>query len=343
MTKEFNRRDFLKYLSFASAAAVLPQGDQLAVNTKQGRLLDGLDLGRVCFWRTLLYKEANVRSPVSGYLKYDDIIRLPEITMNEDAFGKPKPWYKLGDEQFLEAGWVQRVKFQRNRAEANIPEGGRLGEMTVPMSDVYLQPGSGKTLRRYYYSATFWVVEMREDGLGQPWYALRDDVNGSKYWVPAYTIRMVTPDELTPLSPELDLEEKHIELDLTNQIVRAFERNEQVFEAVVSTGLLRGSTPLGYYETSRKRPTRRMVNEPHLENHYDLPGVPWVSYFTDDGVAFHGAYWHANWGNRMSNGCINMLAEEAKWIYRWCDPRVPFDQFYYEEPRGTRVDVFGSA
>jgi len=41
----------------------------------------------------------------------------------------------------------------------------------------------------------------------------------------------------------------------------------------------------------------------------------------------------------MSNGCINMKAEDAKWIYRWTNPVVPFDQYYYTEETGTQVDV----
>ncbi len=342
MMNQYTRRDFLKFLSTASLAAALPLGTGLH-KPDEINLLAGLDLGRVCFWDILVYKEPSVRSGVSAFLKYDDIIRLSELIVADDTMGKPRGWYKLDDEQFVEAGWIQRVRFQRNTPVKKIPEGGCLGELTVPMIDVYQAPSKGKTFRRYYYSATFWVVEVCEDDLGSPWYALLDDVSGQKYWVPAYSIRMVTPDELTPLSPHLALEEKHIELDLTEQKVRAFEKGQQVFETVVSTGLYRGSTPLGNFETKRKRPTRRMVNAPELDNHYDLPGVPWVSYFTADGVAFHGAYWHANWGQRMSNGCINMLSDDAKWIYRWCDPSVPFDKLYYEEQHGTRVVVTGYA
>jgi lipoprotein-anchoring transpeptidase ErfK/SrfK len=54
---------------------------------------------------------------------------------------------------------------------------------------------------------------------------------------------------------------------------------------------------------------------------YELPGVPWVSYFEPTtGVAIHGTYWHNNFGVTMSHGCINMRSEDAKWIYRWCTP-----------------------
>jgi hypothetical protein len=53
---------------------------------------------------------------------------------------------------------------------------------------------------------------------------------------------------------------------------------------------------------------------------YELPGVPWTSFFTDSGVAFHGTYWHDNFGTPMSRGCVNMRIEDAKWLFRWVHP-----------------------
>jgi len=31
----------------------------------------------------------------------------------------------------------------------------------------------------------------------------------------------------------------------------------------------------------------------------------------------HGAYWHDNFGQRMSHGCVNLPPSEAKWLYEW--------------------------
>ena len=53
---------------------------------------------------------------------------------------------------------------------------------------------------------------------------------------------------------------------------------------------------------------------------YELPGVPWTSFFTNAGHAFHGTYWHDNFGTPMSHGCINMRTSEAKWLFRWSQP-----------------------
>ena len=54
---------------------------------------------------------------------------------------------------------------------------------------------------------------------------------------------------------------------------------------------------------------------------YSLPGVPWTCFFVPEtGVAFHGAYWHNNFGAQMSHGCVNMRPADAKWLFRWSTP-----------------------
>jgi lipoprotein-anchoring transpeptidase ErfK/SrfK len=53
---------------------------------------------------------------------------------------------------------------------------------------------------------------------------------------------------------------------------------------------------------------------------YELPGVPWTCFFHEAGYAFHGTYWHDNFGTPMSRGCINMRIEESKWLFRWVQP-----------------------
>ena len=45
-----------------------------------------------------------------------------------------------------------------------------------------------------------------------------------------------------------------------------------------------------------KTPTKHMGNGNLFAgaDDYELPGVPWTSFFTGDGQAFHGTYWHEN-------------------------------------------------
>ena len=72
---------------------------------------------------------------------------------------------------------------------------------------------------------------------------------------------------------------------------------------------------------------------------YSLPGVPWTSFFIfETGVAFHGTFWHNNFGRRMSHGCVNMETTAAKWIYRWTTPTANARD-WYRRGLGTLVII----
>jgi lipoprotein-anchoring transpeptidase ErfK/SrfK len=77
------------------------------------------------------------------------------------------------------------------------------------------------------------------------------------------------------------------------------------------------------------------------ENGYDLPGVPWVSYFSGNGAALHGTYWHNDYGTPKSAGCLNLRPEHSKWLFRWTLPEVPYVPGYItvEWPGGTKVII----
>jgi len=97
-------------------------------------------------------------------------------------------------------------------------------------------------------------------------------------------------------------------------------------------------TPRGEFDISIKTPVRHMGDGALTSDilAYELPGVPWSTFFTETGVAFHGTFWHDNYGGRMSHGCVNMRVEEALWLYRWTTPAYP------NEPGKWHVIGFGT-
>ena len=52
---------------------------------------------------------------------------------------------------------------------------------------------------------------------------------------------------------------------------------------------------------------------------YHVTEVKNVLYFHAD-YAFHGTYWHSNFGTPMSRGCINMTEKDAEWLFSWASP-----------------------
>jgi lipoprotein-anchoring transpeptidase ErfK/SrfK len=110
---------------------------------------------------------------------------------------------------------------------------------------------------------------------------------------------------------------KWIEIDLSEQKLTAFEGDTPVLGALVSTGVTQFPTPLGEYQILRKVRTQAMSGPG-----YYLPNVEFVSYF-HKGYAMHGTYWHDNFGQPMSHGCVNMRNEDAQWLYDWAPMGTP--------------------
>jgi lipoprotein-anchoring transpeptidase ErfK/SrfK len=52
-------------------------------------------------------------------------------------------------------------------------------------------------------------------------------------------------------------------------------------------------------------------------------------------------FWHNNFGEPMSRGCVNARPEDAKWVSRWTQPIVLYDpdDVTVNLPGGTKVEV----
>ena len=55
---------------------------------------------------------------------------------------------------------------------------------------------------------------------------------------------------------------------------------------------------------------------------YYLPDVPYVMYFYQS-YGLHGTYWHSNFGQPMSHGCVNLPTPEAEWFFNWAEVGTP--------------------
>ena len=126
-----------------------------------------------------------------------------------------------------------------------------------------------------------------------------------------------TPAWVTERYLPLPLDEKWIEVDLTEQMLYAYDGTELVYTAVISSGKAGTPTVEGKYRIVQKLESQLMTGPG-----YYLPGVSYVQYFYR-GFALHGAYWHDDWGAPTSHGCVNLKEEDAEWLYRWTDPQVP--------------------
>ena len=307
-------------------------------------------LGRITIAQVPVHSEPDLQSPTLGYLRRDQIVRLHAEFVS--PYGPPynPRWYRLAH-GYIHTAYVQRVEVHINKPAVAVPEKGRLAEVSVPYTRAWRRGRAGKRIPVYrlYYGSVHWVTATALGDYGEPLYELTDDLLGVSYFVYAPHLRLISDEELAPISPDVPKGEKRIEVDLAAQELIAYEYDKEVYRTKISSGIpsdkpgdngIPTRTPSGHFHIFEKWPTRHM-GEGALTSAldaYELPGVPWVSFFVKTGVAFHGTYWHDNFGRPMSHGCINMRNSDAKWLFRWSTP-INYPPHSHEGGYGTRVWV----
>ena len=105
--------------------------------------------------------------------------------------------------------------------------------------------------------------------------------------------------------------EHWIDVNLSEQMLYAYEGNTIVASFLVSTGVPAYPTVTGQYHIYIKLVSTLMAG-----TGYYLPDVPYTMYFYK-GYGLHGTYWHSNFGHPMSHGCVNMYTPDAEWLFYW--------------------------
>lgn len=340
--RSFSRRDFLKLSgsallailahSAASPHAVLAQAE---TSPKMGRIVSNL---------VDVYDSPSLDGKLLKTYWKDLVLPITQITMGSGEPAHNRIWYEMNHEGYVHSGSVQPVQINLNKVASEIPEKGVLAEVTVPYTDACWNPIFPKMVAyRLYYETTHWVTDVIQDSHGQDWYQILEDFYQFKYYVNASHLRIIPAEEVSLLSPDVPAADKKLVINLEDQIVIAYEGDTPVQMMRCSAGIKSGQhslTPTGSFTTDYKRPSRHMVNGNHAAaNTYDLPGVPWVSFLNEDGISFHGTFWHNDFGKPRSHGCINLPSSAAKWVYRWTTPSVPYqDQTVYKRT-GTLVEI----
>ena len=113
--------------------------------------------------------------------------------------------------------------------------------------------------------------------------------------------------------------EREIVVTLGGQRLWAYDGDQAVLDAWVSTGTAETpevATPVGQWRILVKHLSETMEGVANGEE-YRVEDVPYVMYFTNEGHALHGTYWHHNFGTPMSHGCVNLPMDVAQWMYDW--------------------------
>lgn len=357
--KPFSRRDFLKLgLAAAGTTAFRPLARwmQQAADWPDAERLGRVTAGTVSIWTKPSINSQQVKTI------YDDavVVWLREVVGETPGLTFSRRWVET-PEGYIYAPRLQPVRFLPNEPLAELPEGplgrGMWAEVSVPYLDVTLHnpPARAPWLReatfpRLYYSQLFWIDDLRSGSDGTVYYRVTQKYGyGDILWAPAYGFRPLTREEVEPIHPEA--EDKRMVVNLNYQMLSCFEGNREVYACRISSGAKfdavgnpteRWSTPVGVMPTWRKLISHHMSGGVSGSG-WDLPGIAWTVLFAGTGEAIHSTFWHNDFGTPRSRGCINAAPDDAKWIFRWSEPHIPYDlgEMTISMPGGTRVQVIG--
>ncbi len=346
--KPLTRREFLQS-TLIGAAAFTTQAFRPYFRSEDEQFANSI--ARVCSDSVSVYAEPSDESKILYQRTRDELVNVYDEVVSEDGPGYNPRWYRVWS-GYMHSAYLQKVQVRYNPIASVFPPEGLLAEVTVPytqtmrnIANKYWDP-----VYRLYYQSVHWITGIEDGPDGQPWYKLKDELLEVEYDVPAEHMRIITAEEMEPISPELPHHKKKLEVSIAHQRLRAFENDELIFETYVSSGVpncnpdpngIPTDTPKGKFNIQSKMASKHMGNGQLTADifAYELPGVPWACFFEPTtGVAFHGTYWHHNFGLQMSRGCVNMKTEEAKWLFRWAIP--PSDSVTVEKRGfGTEVTV----
>ena len=159
-------------------------------------------------------------------------------------------------------------------------------------------------------------------------------------WVREQDAVLPTPRSTTPWGARVGQEDHTgrgpksarktwLEVSVLGGWLLAFEGTKPVFATLISGGrggipqegkntLEISATPVGTFPISGKLATVTL----QAPGEYVHSDVPWTQNFQKP-YAIHTAYWHDNWGNLESAGCINVSPIDGKWLFDFTEPKLP--------------------
>ncbi len=347
-----SRRDFLKLAGLGVGALALnPFKNARTLPTKLPQFPAGDRLGRVAvapnFYSTPLMSRPNENSSKIRDVAQDEVVVWQREVVGGNVSGRTNMRWVETPNGYIYTADLQPVRNLPNTPIANVPAGksGFWAEVTVPYVDLQLQnapisPAIQFLVQysqpiRLYYGQVVWIDQVAADSSGSVFYRVNEAPGhgygyGDIFFADGAAFKVLTDDDVSPIHPDVDPATKKIVVDATptRQYLSCFEGQTEVYYCRISSGYgERYSTPTGDQAVARKIFSIHMAANTGSDSGYDTMGVPWPVFFNlNVGAAVHGVFWHNDFGVRRSHGCVNVLPEDAKWIFRWTTPFVSLDQ-----------------
>jgi lipoprotein-anchoring transpeptidase ErfK/SrfK len=130
--------------------------------------------------------------------------------------------------------------------------------------------------------------------------------------------------------------DKWIRISIESGTLTAYEGDRAVFATLISPGVggvprskyptvhslvVNHKTPLGVHRIQFKDRYSVMSPDPEQKKFF-ISDVPYIQYFYGP-FALHAAYWHEDFGEPKSGGCVNLAPADAARLFAWTDPPLP--------------------
>ncbi|MCK7483272.1 MAG: hypothetical protein M0C28_44165 [Candidatus Moduliflexus flocculans] len=189
LNPQLSRREFLKLattgsLAFALSDLKLDRALAAPASNRDALTISGVPL----------YDAPTFNANTIFNFGKDKVVDITAVEENGDE-GNPfnRAWYQVNNEGYTYSGWVLPVETRYQKPLFDIPQKGRVGEITVPFVDtkkapyVYAERGY-----RVYYGSTHWVkrvmVTREEKSI---WYEIYDSEVKRYLYVPSHSMRLV--------------------------------------------------------------------------------------------------------------------------------------------------------
>ena len=291
------------------------------------RQRDGFWVARVAWPTANVHAKANAGSDVRRVVQEGDLLHVAGLESGIDGDGGL--WWATTE------GFVADQSIQP--AEGEWAEAWRLPDASEATNGFWVEVTSQATVRAgptlnapavgtLDPGARVKVLseEADPDGDTTSWYRIDGGRYAGARLYSGRTSRVADPQPNTT-PPAEGATGRWLVVDRASATLTLVQDGQSELATYVSLGRAGVDTPSGRYQVVSKLAMDDMRSDrnPTADRSYALPSVPHVLYFSTEGDAVHGTYWHDKFGTQESQGCINLTMTDAAYIFGRTERSTP--------------------
>lgn len=176
-----------------------------------------------------------------------------------------------------------------------------------------------KNLSPLYKNKKLLEVDSDEDGLNDFFeIAMKTDLKNPDSDSDSYSDGDEFKNQYDPTEKNSTKKEKLIKVNIKKQSLEYYLGDKLIDSFLISSGIKGMDTPLGNFKILNKVPSKQYGG---IGYNFYYPNTKWNLHFTSQKYRFyiHGAYWHNNFGKKMSHGCVNVSYADMEPLYSFAD------------------------